>query len=98
MLLGLSVQRGRLRRSQIRGAAVPQQGSLALCVGGGLLFHLDVRAREVLVAAHVKLQAEVSGGGKGTKFALKCLASILMLMDLDEEDRIRKQITGQEEI
>lgn len=81
------MQRGHLRPSQVRGAAVTHQGALALRVGGELLFHLDVVAREVLVAAHVKLQAEVTGGGEGAKFTLKCLTPVLVLMYLEKEDR-----------
>ena len=88
------MQRGHLCPPQVCGAAVTHQGALALRVGGELLFHLDVCAGEVLVAAHVKLQAEVTGGGERAKFALKCLASILVLMYLEKEDRLKCQITA----
>lgn len=85
LLLSVRVQRGHLRRSHVCGAAVTHQGALALRVGGDLLFHLDVCAWEVLVAAHVKLQAEVTGGGKGTEFALKRLTPVLVLMYLGKK-------------
>lgn len=88
------MQRGRLRPPQVRGAAVTHQGALALRVGGELLFHLDVCAGEVLVAAHVKLQAEVTGGGEGAKFALKRLTPVLVLMYLEKEDRFTCRITA----
>lgn len=38
----------------------------------------------MLVAAHVELQAEMTGGGKGAKFTLKGLAPVLVLMYLEE--------------
>lgn len=76
-----------LRPSHVCGAAITHQGALALRVGGELLFHLNVCAGEVLVAAHVKLQAEVTGGGEGAKFALKRLTPVLVLMHLGNEDR-----------
>lgn len=93
LLLSVWVQRRHLRPPQVRGAAVTHQGALALRVSGELLFHLDVWAGKVLVAAHVKLQAEVTGGGEGTKFTLKCLTPVLVLMYLEKEDRFRCQIT-----
>lgn len=37
------------------------------------------------MAAHVKLQAEVTGRGERAEFALKCLASVLVLMYLQEK-------------
>lgn len=92
--LAVRVQWGRLRPSQVRGAAVPHQGALALRIGGELLLHLDVWAGEVLVAAHVKLQAEVTGGGEGAEFALKSLTPVLVLMYLEEEDRHACQISS----
>lgn len=55
------MQWGYLAPPQVRRAAVTHQGALALRVGGEFLFHLDVCAGEVLVAAHVELQAEVPG-------------------------------------
>ena len=64
------------------GHAVPHQGALALRVRGHLLLDLEVGAREVLVAAHVELQAEVAGGGEGAEFTLERLAAVLVLMDL----------------
>lgn len=88
LLLDFRVQWRQLCHSQICGTAVAQQGTLAFCVSGELLFHLDICAREVLVAPHVKLQAEVSGGGEGTKFALKCFTSVLVLMYLESEGRL----------
>lgn len=92
LLLSVRVQRGHLRRSHVCGTAVTHQGALALRVGGDLLFHLDVCAWEVLVAAHVKLQAEVTGGGKGTEFALKRLSPVLVLMYLGKNgDRFKCQ-------
>ena len=87
------MQRGHLRPSQVCGAAVTHHGALALRVGSELLFHLDVCAGEVLVAAHVKLQAEVTGGGEGAKFALKCLTPVLVLMYLEKEARFKCQTT-----
>lgn len=84
LLPGVRVQRRRLRAPQVRGAAVAHQGALALRIGGQLLFHLDVRAREVLVAAHVELEAEVTGGGEGAEFALERLAAVLVLMYLEK--------------
>ena len=62
--------------------AVPHQGALALRVRGHLLLDLEVRAGEVLVAAHVELQAEVARGGEGAEFTLERLAAVLVLMDL----------------
>lgn len=93
LLLSVRVQRGHLRCSHVCGTAVTHQGALALRVGGDLLFHLDVCAWEVLVAAHVKLQAEVTGGGKGTEFALKRLTPVLVLMYLGKKngDRFKHQ-------
>lgn len=88
------MQRGRLRTPQVCRTAVTHQGALALRVGGQLLFHLDVCAGEVLVAAHVKLQAEVTGGGKGAEFALKRLAPVLVLMYLEKGDRFKCQIAS----
>lgn len=35
----------------------------------------------------MKLQAEVTGGGEGAKFALKSLTPVLVLMYLEKEDR-----------
>ena len=32
----------------------------------------------------MKLQAEVTGGGEGAKFALKCLTPVLVLMYLEK--------------
>lgn len=87
------MQWGHLRPSQVCRAAVTHQGALALRVGSELLFHLDVCAGEVLVAAHVKLQAEVTGGGEGAKFTLKCLTPVLVLMYLEKEARFKCQIT-----
>lgn len=86
LLPAVRVQRRRLRAPQVRRAAVAHQGALALRVGGQLLFHLDVRAREVLVAAHVELEAEVTGGGEGAEFALERLAAVLVLMYLEKGD------------
>lgn len=88
------MQRGHLRPSHVRGAAVTHHRALALCVGSELLFHLDVCAGEVLVAAHVKLQAEVTGRGEGAKFTLKRLTSVLVLMYLEKEARFKCQITA----
>lgn len=86
LLPAVRVQRRRLRAPQVCRAAVAHQGALALRVGGQLLFHLDVRAREVLVAAHVELEAEVTGGGEGAEFALERLAAVLVLMYLEKGD------------
>lgn len=83
-----------LRPSHVRGAAITHQGALALRVGGELLFHLNVCAGEVLMAAHVKLQAEVTGGGEGAKFTLKRLTPVLVLMYLGKEDRFTCQTTS----
>lgn len=88
------MQRGHLRPPQVGRATVTHQGALTLSVSGELLFHLDVCAGEVLVAAHVKLQAEVTGGGEGAKFALKRLTPVLVLMYLEKEGRFRCQITS----
>lgn len=86
-LLSVGMQRGRLGPPQVRRATVAHQGALALGVGGELLFHLDVGAGEVLVAAHVELQAEVTGGGEGAEFALERLAPVLVLMYLEKGGR-----------
>lgn len=92
LLLGVRMQRGHLRPPQVCRAAVAHQGALALGVSGELLFHLDVCAGEVLVAAHVKLQAEVTGGGEGAEFALKGLTTVLVLMYLEKEGGVKCQI------
>lgn len=94
LLLSVWMQWGHLGPPQVCRAAVTHQGALALRVCGELLFHLDVCAGEVLVAAHVKLQAEVTGGGERAKFALKRLTSVLVLMYLEKVDRFKCQITA----
>lgn len=88
------MQWGHLRPSHVCGATITYQGPLALRVGGEFLFHLNVCAGEVLVAAHVKLQAEVTGGGEGAKFALKRLTPVLVLMYLGKEDRFTCETTS----
>lgn len=39
------------------------------------------------MAAHVELQAEMTGGGKGAKFTLKGLTPVLVLMYLEKGER-----------
>lgn len=94
LLLSVWMQRGHLSPPQVCRATVTHQGALALRVCGELLFHLDVCAGEVLVAAHVKLQAEVTGGGERAKFTLKRLTPVLVLMYLEKVDRFKCQITA----
>lgn len=50
-----------------------------------LLLHLGLCPQEVLVAAHVQLQAEVARGGERTQLALEGLSPVLVLMDLPEK-------------
>lgn len=53
-----------------------------LGVGARLLFHLKLSPREVLVAAHVQLQAEVTRWREGTQLTLECLTPVLVLVHL----------------
>lgn len=73
-------------------AAVAQQGALALLrVRGGLVLDLElleVWPGEVLVAAHVQLQAEVARGRERAQLALERLAPVLVLVHLRREARV----------
>lgn len=82
-VIGGGFARGLAQSGRRRGARARRPLALGLLgVRARLLFDLELGPGEVLVAAHVQLQAEVARRGEGTQLALERLAPVLVLVHL----------------